>query len=157
MPLKWGEVNCIFQGHRNVKVDSTLNSFTPKPPSTISCESTGFSARITFSSLFIHLYLGYDLEKKCQLRLTGGKRKKKKKKDSSSQMHCIPVATFTHKIISSLRKLHMKAPGILPGRISAIFCLFLSGILINISLHSRTAQQELLPKQHRKKSPRWEG
>ena len=42
--------------------------------SAISCETTAFTARITFNSLFIHLYLGQDLEIKCQIRLNGDKK-----------------------------------------------------------------------------------
>lgn len=82
--------------------------------SAISYESTGFTARITFKSLFIHLYFGQDLEIKCQ-RFNGDKK--------NSEMHCISVATFFNKIIISLRKLFIKAPGILPGTFQTSFLL----------------------------------
>ena len=83
--------------------------------SAISCESTGFTARITFNSLFIHLYFGQDLEIKSQ-RFNGDKKK-------NSEMHCISVATFLNKIIISLRKLYIKASGILPGTFQTSFLL----------------------------------
>lgn len=80
--------------------------------SAISCETTAFTARITFNSLFIHLYLGQDLEIKCQIRLNGDKKIQKR-----------TVLLLPLLFIISLRKLYIKAPGILPGTFQTSFLL----------------------------------
>ena len=69
-------------------------------------------------------------------------------------MHCISVATFLNKIIISLRKLYIKASGILPGTFQTSFLLIRNSHQHICTQYKYSARQKLPLNNPGKKSPK---